>query len=542
MSLKQLRRYLGTARYLRPMQMWNQVMRRVLRPRLLPTTPLREYRVATVRLRPGVTKPESYLGATRFRFLNQALDLESPIFASSSLLPLLWQYNLHYFDYLQQPGMNWETGSALMRDWIAQHPVEAGAVGWQPYPLSLRIVNWLKFMCAHTQFTPEFVDSLNLQSENLARQIECHILGNHLFSNGKALWFAGAFLENAKWRDVGREIILDQLDEQFLPDGGHFELSPMYHALAVEDLLDLINLCHCIDDRERLAPLEKRTSRAMAWLVAMAEPGGAIPLLNDSAHGIAPACDQLRDYAQGLNIALWSLPTATMFEHGWKGRELSGYWVIENEALRVLFDTAALGPDYLPGHAHCDMLSLLLDFRGDQVLADTGVFEYAEGARRTYSRSTAAHNTVIIDAFEQGDIWKSFRMGKRGHPIGKRASTSEISCEHTGFAIWDGSLRHRRTVKLLANGVEIVDELRAGSPRTYAASFHFAPGVTIEEEQRSRFRIGNGMLFEVTGSDAAITTSEYYPEFGLIRERACLVLSGKFKGERRFSLKCTYSS
>ena len=34
----------------------------------------------------------------------------------------------------------------------------------------------------------------------------------------------------------------EEIQEQFLSDGGNFELSPMYHASLIWDLCDLVNL------------------------------------------------------------------------------------------------------------------------------------------------------------------------------------------------------------------------------------------------------------------------------------------------------------
>ena len=134
------------------------------------------------------------------------------------------------------------------------------------------------------------------------------------------------------------------------------------------------------------------------------------------------------------------------FDAGWAGRNLSGYRILENGRMRVLFDAAPLGPDYLPGHAHCDMLAVLLDFDGKNILTDTGVYEYAETDRRMYSRSTRAHNTVVIDGLEQGDLWKSFRLGRRGAPTGFALTSSSVSCSHTGFEQWRPGIRHVRTL------------------------------------------------------------------------------------------------
>ena len=38
------------------------------------------------------------------------------------------------------------------------------------------------------------------------------------------------------------KIYLDCLEEQTLPDGAHFERSPMYHSIICNDLIELIDL------------------------------------------------------------------------------------------------------------------------------------------------------------------------------------------------------------------------------------------------------------------------------------------------------------
>ena len=79
----------------------------------------------------------------------------------------------------------------------------------------------------------------------MKKRLEVHLLGNHLFSNAKALVFAGIFFEGGEagqWLEKGLSILAKQIPEQILSDGGQFELSPMYHALALEDMLDLCNI------------------------------------------------------------------------------------------------------------------------------------------------------------------------------------------------------------------------------------------------------------------------------------------------------------
>src|SRR5690606_24123414 len=111
--------------------------------------------------------------------------------------------------------------------------------GWEPYPTSRRIVRWIQWArsgAARAGGAPSraLLDSLATQARWLARRLEWHLLGNHLWSNAKALIHAGCFFAGAEadaWRARGERILEHQLAEQVLGDGGHFELSPMYHAL-----------------------------------------------------------------------------------------------------------------------------------------------------------------------------------------------------------------------------------------------------------------------------------------------------------------------
>ncbi len=93
----------------------------------------------------------------------------------------------------------------------------------------------------------------------------------------------------------------------------------------------------------------------------------------------------------------------------------TGYGVIRSPESRsaLIFDCGPLGPDYQPGHGHCDVLSYELSLHGQRVVVDTGVSTYEPGPERSYERSTAAHNTLRIDGEEQAEIWASFRVGRR---------------------------------------------------------------------------------------------------------------------------------
>ena len=57
--------------------------------------------------------------------------------------------------------------------------------GWEPYALSLRIVNWIKAYYRDQPMPHEAVESLYIQCSNLYSRIEWHLMANHLIANAK---------------------------------------------------------------------------------------------------------------------------------------------------------------------------------------------------------------------------------------------------------------------------------------------------------------------------------------------------------------------
>lgn len=77
-----------------------------------------------------------------FTFLNRTKNFPDKIDWNYGGFGQLWQYNLNYFDYLLQPGMTRKTGLALILDFIERADGNGGS--FDPYPISLRGVNWIK--------------------------------------------------------------------------------------------------------------------------------------------------------------------------------------------------------------------------------------------------------------------------------------------------------------------------------------------------------------------------------------------------------------
>ncbi len=365
----------------------------------------------------------------------------------------LREYTLHY-----QRNPLPET----VQHWIAENPPSRGA-GWEPYPLSLRIVNWIKWLLDGQGPNPGLLGSLAAQADFLSRRVERHLLANHLFMNGTALAFAGTFFLKEVWLRQGLAILEHELREQILADGGHFERSPMYHSLVLEAVLDLHNLGAAYPGLlPEWAPV---AGRMLGWLRAMTHPDGEIAFFNDAAWGVAPSPYLLFDYASRLSLPAGE---ARLGE--------SGYIRLENTESVLLFDAAPLGPDYQPGHAHADTLSFELSHRGRRVLVNSGVSTYENCPQRAWERGTAAHNTVRIDGLDSSEVWAAFRVARRAYPCDVSASTSHTAeAAHTGYTRLRPPLIHRRRLDLHSQCLRVMDFIEGGGEHQVEIFFHLHP-------------------------------------------------------------------
>lgn len=480
-----------TVRWLKAEQVWGRVRFRLQRPRpdLRPPPALR---APVAPWLPGPAREASMLSPIRLRFLAQEHDLDE-VGWDGPRIPLLWRYNLHYFDDLNAQGADarrdWHR--ALLARWMAANPPGQGTA-WAPYPLSLRVVNWIKWFLAGEAPPAAVVHSLAVQVRWLTQRLEWHLLGNHLFINAKALVFAGLWFEGAEaqaWLDRGLEILDRELPEQILADGGQFERSPMYHALALEDLLDLINLISAqapatSTARRRLPELRRRSGDMLHWLRCLRHPGGAMARFNDCAEGIAPDADALERYAAGLCIEAASAPAA-----GVLSLQPSGYVRALRGPALLLMDLAPIGPDYLPGHAHADTLSFELSVAGREIVVNRGTSVYGTGARRQLERGTAAHSTVQIGNQDSSEVWAGFRVGRRARPGPARLEGWLVEGSHDGYLQLPGRPRHLRRWQLLEDGLLVDDELRPATPMAAVARYHFAPGLALVAESECVWRL-----------------------------------------------------
>ncbi len=466
----------------------------------------------SLRLQPSIV---SYLSREeeRFTFLNLSHTFKKGIDWNYSHYSKLWTYNLTYFDFLHQPEMNKEEGVALIYDFIEK--AEGIKDGLEPFPISLRGINWIKFLVLHEVHDQKIDESLYAQYAILMDNLEYHLLGNHLLENGFSLLFGAYYFQDEKLYVKAKEILAAELEEQILEDGAHFELTPMYHQIMLYRVLDCLNLVKNNDyqNQELLSLLQEKACLMLGWLNVITYENGDIPLLNDSANGIAPTTQQLNKYAQNLQIYKLLTTNHQLLD--------SGYRKIVKSNYECVIDIGHIGPDYIPGHAHADTFNFEFRIDGKPFIVDTGLSTYETNARRIRERGTASHNTVEVSEVNSSEVWGGFRVAERAYVTQLEESDMCIMASHDGYRKKFG-ITHRREWHFTEDRFVIMDEL---APHGHGiARLHFHPNVTEAMIKK-----------HITIHNPVFTNYDYAPEFNKCVE--ALVMEILFENQLKMEIK-----
>lgn len=426
--------------------------------------------------------------------------------------PKLFRYHLHYFGYLAH--CDRKTGIGLIQDWIIKNP--PGRVdGWEPYPTSLRVVNWIKFIL-RIRYTSneEIKKSLFIQKEWLYLRRELHLLANHYFKNLVALLYLSIFFKDDKVYKYAINNIHKQIGEQ-TESGLHFEYSPTYHAIFTQDLVDIYNLLKSYS----LQPNLQRSLKSMIpdgihWAVRLSSADQYIPI-GDVNYQDCPSLGQLVSQADHLGI----LKIKSESENS-----SSIYPELRSGNVRILLINIPFNPPYNPAHSHCDKLSLLLWYNDNPVLVDTGNFNYENTDERIYSRSVSAHNTIQIDNRQQAEIWDVFRVGARGTIHTRHISETEILALYK----YKGATHIRHIIKS-NSGFTINDEIICSGNHRFRYYLHINPDLAFEICNNKIHFLDSDIFIRLPKGEVELNQTDYYPAMYRKRIKSTVVINGNFQ-------------
>ena len=519
----------------------------------------------------------------RFCFFNHCVEFSAQPGWHDHSLSRLWRFHLHYFDFLNdlliwsatgQSAAAYEAFRTLASSWIDCNQTFDGD-GWHPYTLSVRLVNWLHAatafdlqLMADEPFRQRLLSSIYGQAQVLFSDLELDVRGNHLVKNLRALLFVSLIFkgpEPQRWFQQALRLLEQELAEQILSDGGHFERSPGYH---LEVLKDCLEIAIWLRRNKNTSPkwLDGVLRRMLDYLIAIMSPDGRVPLLKDTAWDSAPGPnDLLAAGALYLDESFYKrsddfgfCPFLSFGLSGWERfkewptndlprislalREI-GHYVMRDDRNSdyLIFDAGKPCPEYLPAHAHADMLSYELTVSGQRVVVDSGVYDYCAGPWRDFFRSTRAHNTVEVGGQNQSEVWGSFRVARRARPGSvvwqQTGDYVLLQGAHDGYHRLPVPVIHRRTVVWRRDYFWLfVDELWGNDLTTMANYVHLHPALALEAVDGSSWRFrgchfplwitafGHRSWSIVRGQISPLRQGWYSERFGELRPNTVLTL------------------
>jgi hypothetical protein len=432
-----------------------------------------------------------------------------------------------------------------VRDWIENNPVGLG-VNWNcPMEVAIRAANWIwaYYLCQWCDspevdaLALEMIPSLIAHARFVRANIEKNeIPSNHYLSNLAGLIYVGIFLsewaEAQEWLDYSTSEFIQMMEYMVHPDGMFFEASIPYHRLALELFLFPALLLKKND-----IPLPDKFWKALYkmfdFLHYTLKPDGTCFQLGDNDNGRLhihhpravndhlylldigaimfeeskfklsermPAPETLWLFgAEGLEKYKQLSPSASP---GSRAFRHSGVCVLGSNNSRMLFFSGPHGQRGIGSHSHNDKLSFALFHDGEEWLVDPGTYTYTpEPEWRLCFRSTAYHNTVVVDDQEQSplEMRKPFWTGEDpgAQLVDWHVSSGKewLLGEHRGYSRLSDPVIHRREVLFDSQTPFwlISDHLEAVATHTFRLHFHFGPlRLSADEEDHLSFLVSNG--------------------------------------------------
>lgn len=454
----------------------------------------------------------------------------------------LWNYNLHYMEYLiplavacrsDKTNQCFEKWREYVNAWI-EHPAEDS---FEPYTISIRIPNLLICMnilqekVRGSELERKLADSIYQQYQYLLATQELGLLANHYFENLKTILICSVlFGENDIYQKYFARF-LQQIEEQILSDGIHFERSLMYHKIILEDILRVYMVLEKRADAKRLIPVMECMSEALA---SICRGFRHTPLFNDAGDNVAKNTSSLLRAVQGVTGRIAS-DYQTSFP-------ISGYYKLYGGKNTLLFDCGQMGPSYMCGHAHCDCLSFELARNGKMLFVNSGTYQY-QGKLRQFFRSTMAHNTVMIDKREQAELWGEHRAARRMTGIRGTVGDCFVSGEFRSFC----GDHFDRMIELTESYMRITDCIHAKDGKSHWARqfFHLACDCHYEQDDKTRILVRNdreelAMICIPNGSEGRIYKEgdicSMAKDFGERRKKEVLEIRTPFEAEVKIQI------
>lgn len=425
---------------------------------------------------------------------------------------------IHSFSYLRDlRSMGGDTARKTARDlvgdWMNRYD-RFDPQTWDTSLLANRLYFWITSFeffgaSAGADFQSRYFDSLIRQARHLSRTIKRDLYGIDLLIAARGLIYAGlSFTGREAWVIQGFNIILNQLDEQILSDGGHVSRSPQKTATALQILLDLRCALRRADlpVPDMLQHAIDRVAQALKFFRLLDKK---LALFHGGLEGDTAWLDALASQSLTSNKTLKSLPE-TGFERLQLGR------------CTLMVDAATVPNAPHDITAHSSPLSFELSYGRERVFTNCGSHPLSAEWQQIL-RHTAAHNGLTINGSPVHDLSSIGSFKTRHSPITlKRVDEAHsilLDMKHNGFEPSHGII-HQRRFYLSDNGLDVRGEdtltaaLDPEDALTINIRFHLHPRVLVSlvqdgQEALLRLQSGLGFRFFSVGGTLTLENSIY---------------------------------
>lgn len=443
--------------------------------------------------------------------------------------------------------------------WIDDNPIMY-SVNWKcAMDVAFRAVNWihaLNMITVYSGFDETFTTKVGKSLwqhgffiyNNLEKSIPDS--NNHYTSDLAGLLYLGVLFEKTSkgkaWKRFAIKEFFSEIRKQVLDSGVQYERSVSYHRMVTEMLSYPIYMLQRIGETVP-ADITNRIKKMYEYVATYTKPNQYAPMVGDNDDGrFLPFLK--RDFRKHsyLNdpvcienrfVALGRLPIFYSKSQRSKVYSDAGLAVIRegNEYLFINNGGYSKRPDEnqnrIGTHTHNDLLSFELSINGEDIIVDPGTYLYTSSQEdRDRFRSTAKHNTVVVDGEEQNGFVLPFYV-KRNVNIGVLQKwNGGYEGEYTTIA---GQLTHHRRFILKEGGVEIIDNLtKEGEDHKALLLFHFAENIQASVKGNSVDVCANNKEFRIVFStkplNVEIKKDTISPSYGVLKESLTAIATFDF--------------
>jgi hypothetical protein len=429
-----------------------------------------------------------------------------------------------------------------IESWIEQCPVGRGPNWASSLELAIRLINWsvtwqllggeragLLAGSDGRQFRERWLRSVYAHVRSIVRNLSAYSsANNHLIGEAAGIWIAATtwpyWRPISRWGARARNILEQEILAQNAPDGGNREQAIAYQQFVLDFLL-LAGLAARAAGEDFSPAYWQRVESMVQFLASLMDVSGNVPMIGDAADGYVVRLARFESFNPHRSLIATGALLFGRPDFALKARELdaksrwlqadaetrfqsllacaparfeptrsfagSGYYLLGRDLesadeIRLLIDAGALGYLSLAAHGHADALAIVLNAGGREILVDPGAYAYhTEPSWRRYFRSTAAHNSVVIDDQDQsvqsGNFMWSRHARARCREFASANGRQRFVGEHDGYARLRDPLLHRRSVHFdeASGSFEIADTFECRGAHRVTRRWHFAEELAV---------------------------------------------------------------